>query len=94
MNRDYDKFLEDFYIYGMGHIGTELIRYLSTRQIKPKAIIVSDGHRICDSYCGLKVCQISEIEPDKSPNILVAIAHATPIKSELSRLGFHMENVI
>jgi rhamnosyltransferase len=89
-----DEFLSDFYIYGVGNIGTQLFHYFLEKEITPKGFLVSDGHKTRDVYYGIPIQEISAISVASKPNIIVAIANAVPIKNNLARLGFDMRHVI
>lgn len=64
---------EKVYLYGAGVYGCELLELIRKEcGLEPKGFIVSDGKRIHAEKKGLKIYEISEIEPKEDVGIIIS----------------------
>lgn len=84
--REYEK----VYIYGFGAWGMEFLRNLQFWGYCPDGFIVSDGHRSCSLSDGIKVYELSEIDPDEKCGIFIAVNYDLQgeIEEQLLERGF------
>lgn len=84
--REYEK----VYIYGFGAWGMEFLRNLQFWGYCPDGFIVSDGHRSCSLSDGIKVYELSEINPDERCGIFIAVNYdlQEEIEGKLKEKGF------
>lgn len=61
------------YIYGAGNVSGLICRYLEEERLKIDGIIVTDGHKVNDTFCGIKIYELSQIRIDEDTGIILGV---------------------
>ena len=79
---------DNIYIYGAGIMGERIISMLLIKNIRPRAVLVSDGRRITGTLFGIPVKEIGELSEEQVKQASVIVAVSERLSGEIQKTLF------
>ncbi len=79
---------DNIYIYGAGIMGERIISMLLIKNIRPRAVLVSDGRRITGTLFGIPVKEIGELSEEQVRQASVIVAVSERLSGEIQKTLF------
>ncbi len=76
---------DNIYVYGAGIMGERIISMLLIKNIRPRAVLVSDGHRRTGALMGIPVKETGELSEEEAGQAAVIVAVSQRFSGEIQK---------